>query len=437
MFDLGFNNALVMTAGLDWQPTIASVGIKDGRFAYIGDRPLTREDTKELIRLDQTILMPGLINGHCHGDMTIARGLGDGLTLQEQNETFASHNWFKTFLSDDDRYLSRRLTYAEALLSGCTFILENMYWSLGHRSIDAVDSIGIRAGLAEDFRPDFNHPEIAHDYAYLREFAEACRSHGIVPVLGSVSEEDFHPEVLKKIRQLAAGADMLLTCHLAETDWRLNLIRERYGTTPVAYLADQGFLGPDLIASHAVHTTMEERRLLRETGTQVINTPLCEFKISDGLAAVPEMLSAGVHVGLGTDGALWNNSIDLFREMKGIVLANSLAHGPRSLSPKQALQMATINGARAFGLNDCGDIQVGMSADFILVNFGRAKFQPVRSGRFENITSSLVFNATGEDVDSVYIGGEALVRDGRLCHIDEAALFEEAAARGEALAAKL
>lgn len=436
-FDLGINNALVMTDHLDWQPTVLSVGIKEGRFAYVGENRIYPDDARTVLNLDQKILMPGLVNGHCHGDMTIVRGMGDGLTLQEQNEAFAEHNWFDRFLTEDDRFISRQLTYAEALRSGCTFILENMYWSLGLRAVDAMQLSGIRGALADDYRPDFRAADVAHDSSYLRRFADHCRTAGIVPVLGSVSEEDFAPDVLRTVRALAAEADMLITCHLAETPWRIDLIRERYGVTPVMYLAEAGFLGPDIIASHVVYTTPEERALLAASKTKVINTPLCEYKISDGLAAVPAMLGEGITVGLGTDGALWNNSIDLFREMKGIVLANALAHGPRSLSPQQALRMATIGGARAFSLADLGDIREGCLADFILINYQKSKFHPVRTGRFENVSSSLVFNATGEDVDSVFVAGEAVVLDGRLLSMDEAALLQDIQSRSERLMRQL
>lgn len=437
MFDLAFNNAIVLTDHLDWVPTVASVGIKDGRFAYIGNQRIYPVDAKEVIELDDFVMMPSLFNLHCHGDMTLARGLGDGLTLQEQNERFADHNWFQAYLRDEDRFLSRQLTYAEALLSGCGFILENMYWSLGKRSIEAVRSIGIRAALAEDFRPDFRDATQTHSAEYLIDFAAACREAEILPILASVSEEDFSADTLRTVRRLADAAGMKITAHIAETPWRMDLIEERFATTPVRYLAEQNFLGPDLIASHVVYTSPEERALLFESGTKVINTPSCEYKISDGLAAVPEMLNAGIEVGLGTDGALWNNSIDIFREMKALILAHSLAGHPRRLSPKQVLQMATINGARAVGLDTCGDIREEMIADFILLDFKRAKFRPLRSGRFENISSSLVFNATADDVHSVYIGGEARVQEGSLCHIDEETLYLEAQARGEALAEKL
>ncbi len=437
MFDLGFNNALILSDCFAWEPFIGSLAVRNGRIAYVGERRLTKDDCRELHELDQKLIMPGLVNGHCHGDMTLARGLGDGLTLAEQIEHFAAHNWFERYLSDDDRVISRRLTYAEAMLSGCTFILENMYWSLGHRAIDAVAQSGIRAALAEDYRPDFREAAKPHDIESLKAFADACRTADIVPVLGSISEEDFDLATLRLIRRLSRETGMLLTSHLAETGWREALIRERFNTTPVTFLAEADFLGPDLIASHVVYTNAAEREMLAASGTKVINTPLCEFKIADGLAAVPAMLEAGIAVGLGTDGALWNNNIDLFREMKGLVLANSLAHGPRSITAKQVLRMATVNGAQAFGRDDIADLREGNLADFIILDWSKPKFKPSRLGSFENVTSSLVFNATGDDVRSVYIGGDEHVHDGRLSIVDQDELISQAEVRGEALFAQL
>ncbi len=433
MFDLGLTGLVIMSPHMNWEPQVGSIGIEDGRIRYVGPRSLSAGDCRELRQLGGHVALPGFVNGHCHGDMTLLRGMGDGMTLAEQNAAFTSHNWFEAYLSEDDRFLSRRLTYAEALLGGCTFILENMYWSLGDRAIDAVLASGIRAGLAEDYRPDFRKADRSHESAHLRRFATACREAGILPVLGSVSEEDFSHETLATVRMLAEEADMLITCHLAETSWRMELIRDRYGMSPVELLAQADFLGPDLVASHVVYTSETDRLLLLESETKVINTPLCEYKIADGLAAIPEMLDLGITVGLGTDGALWNNSIDLFREMKGIVLANSLRKGPRSLSPKAALTMATLGGAKAFGQDDMGSLAEGMRADLMVVNLNRAKFVPQRLGRYENISSSLVFNATAEDIHSVYIGGEERVRDGNLLGIDQEALFGEANHRSERL----
>lgn len=436
-FDLALNNACIMGDAFGWEPFIGSVGIKDGRYRYIGNRCIYPEDSEELLNLDQAVVMPGLVNGHIHGDMTLARGLGDALTLAGQNEAFSSHNWFKHFLSNEDRVISRQLTYAEALLSGCTFILENMYWSLGDAAIDAVLATGIRAALAEDYRVDFRDSTRLHSAEELKHFADQCRASGVVPVLGSVAEEDFDVNRLKLIRELAAQADMRITAHIAETKWRQDIVRERFGQTSIEFLAGQNFLGPDLIASHVVYTTEEERILLYESRTKVINTPLCEYKIADGLAAVPEMLEAGVSVGLGTDGALWNNNIDLFREMKGLLLANSLRHGPARLKPKQVLRMATVGGHAAFGTEGAHDIQVGNPADFIILDYSKAKFLPLRFGINENISSSLVFNATAEDVRDVFVGGVQLVRDGSLCQMDQQGLFRDAQERGDTLAAAL
>ena len=143
------------------------------------------------------------------------------------------------------------------------------------------------------------------------------------------------------------------------------------------------------------------------------------MKINDGVAPVPEMVKAGVNVSLGTDGAMWNNSNDIFREMKGMALLHSLTGGVRSLKKTDILNMATINGAKCFGLEkEYGTIEVGKKADFILIQTNVPHMRPLILGENETVTSAIVFNATGSDVTDVFIGGRQVVKDKQLLTID-------------------
>ena len=412
--DLEIRGAVILSSHNGYVPFVGSVGIEAGRISAVSGNSLGAAGSR-VIEAGGKILMPGLVNGHCHGDMTFARGLGDGMTLAEQIEAFESTDWFYSLIDDDIRYMSRQLAYCEALLSGTTFMLENMYWSLGARSVKAMAETGIRGALAEDVRKDFASPDIMYDVEELMTFKSECEKNGIIPVLGGLSEEDFEPGRVKRVGGIVGRLGCRYTLHLAETEWRTELVEKRAQTTSVRFLRDMGMLGPHVIASHVVHPTGDEIMILRDRDVKVVNTPLCEMKIADGIAPVPEMVGASITVGLGTDGAMWNNSNDIFREMKAMSLLHTVNSGIRAVKTSAVLDMATINGARVFGMHDeIGSVEEGKMADLILVDATAPHMRPLRVGRHENVASSIVFNATGRDVKDVFVGGRRLVKDGHM-----------------------
>ena len=437
-FSIGINNAIILSGHNGYEPFVGSVGIADGRIAHVGVKPVGPGDAAERIDASGKILMPGLVNGHCHGDMTFARGLGDGLTLQEQNEQFSSTNWFYSLITDEDRYDSRMLTYCEALLSGTTFINENMYWGLGDRSVTAMKSVGIHGALTEDIRYDFTDTDRLLSDEDLAALTGHVRANGLVPVIGGISEEDYKELLLKQIEEKRRHANLLLTCHLAETTWRMDRIRELFNMTPIQMLHDAGWLNRHLIGSHVVWATPTDIHLLADHDVKVVNTPLCEMKIADGIAPIPDMVRAGICVSIGSDGGMWNNSNDLFREMKGMMLLHTVNSGIRSLKTTDVLDMATINGARTFGLeDDLGTIEAGKRADLILVDAEQAHLSPLRLGPHENVASTIVFSATGRDVSDVFIDGRAVVRNRQLLTVDLKTIRGRVARTSEKVAREL
>ena len=413
------SGAIILSAHNQYEPFIGSVAVNGERIVKVTEELIDLEQCECWIDGTGKILMPGLINAHCHGDMTLARGLGDDLTLQEQNEAYADTEWFYSLITDEDRYASRQLTYCEALLSGTTFIMENMYWGLQEASVRAMTETGIKGALAEDIRKSFMQPDEFVEDSYLERFSALCKEKGIIPMLGVISEEDYDTERWKKILETARNHQMKITCHLAETTWREKIVQERFGTTSVNYLYKNKFLRSSMLGSHVVHLTNEEITHLSETETKVVNTPLCEMKISDGIAPIPEMIRQGVTVCLGTDGAMWNNSNDLFREMKGMSLLHTVTGGIRSLSKKEILDMATVNGAKCFGLEqEIGTIEEGKKADIILIETRKPHMQPLFLGVCENVTSAVIYNATGRDVTDVFVSGKHVVKNGVLQTVD-------------------
>jgi len=425
LFDIIIHHGIIITSETNYQPTLGNIGIQDGKIAYIGTDPLPESEGATYIDASGKVVMPGMFNGHCHGDMTILRGLVDQMTLLEQNQVLGPSAWLKNYLTEEDRFLSRQLTYIEAIKSGTTFIMENMYWGLGLSSVDAMKETGISGALAQGIRANFNVQRQYVSEEYLHDLGAYAKENGLIPVLGTVAEEDFDPDVLADITGIARKLGWLTTQHLAEATWRQEHVQKKFGATSIRYLAEHGYLHDHIIGSHVVYADPEEVAFLKEYGVRVVNTPLCEAKIADGLAPIPAYLDAGIPVGLGTDGALWNNSNDIFREMKGICLLHSLHSGVRTLSCKDALNMATIGGAAVFGLEKVtGSIAVGKRADLILVDTRAPHLRPLRMGPYENVSSSMVYNATGADVSDSIIGGKLVMRDRTILTLDEAHLLE-------------
>jgi len=424
MYPLAIDHVIILSKSSGYAPFWGSVCVQDGRIAEVRRGPVARTECVEWIDGGGKALMPGLVNCHCHGDMTLARGLGDDMTLLEQIKAFHSHNWFKAYINDDDRYYARQLSYCEALLAGVTFICENAYWSLGNRAIQAMKEVGIKGAVVEDIRFDFAQSDSFLSVDELTQFSANCRANDLVPVIGLLAEEDYETDRLRKAFDLLRGIDALQTLHLAENQWRVDIIKQKYGMTPIEYLAHNGFLNDRMIGSHVVFATENEIKLLKTANVKIANTPLCEMKIEDGIAPIPAMVKQGLCVGLGTDGPLWNNSNDIFREMKGMSLLHTVSSGIRSLSTKAILDMATVNGAAVFGRQaEFGMIQEGMKADMILVDVNQPHLQPLLLGDHENVTSAMVFSATGGDVSDVFVNGKRLVKDGVLTTVDVDAII--------------
>jgi len=224
---------------------------------------------------------------------------------------------------------------------------------------------------------------------------------------------------LRKIRELVEKSGCFFTSHLSETTWRYEAAQKSMHASPVKVLDHYGLLNEKYIGSHAVYLDEEDIALMAKRGAKVVNTPICEMKIADGLAPISEMVHQGVVVGLGTDGAMWSNSNDLFREMKCMALVHSLHSGVHTFTARDILDMATLNGAKLFGLeHELGTIATGKIADIILVDATRPHMTPLRIEEAENVSSNIVYCATGADVSDVLVQGRHLVQNHSLPHVN-------------------
>ncbi|MDF3000029.1 MAG: N-ethylammeline chlorohydrolase [Bacillota bacterium] len=422
MFDTVIAGGIILSSHNGYQPFVGSIGINDGIIVHVSDRILDRNDGKEFVDASGRIIMPGLINGHCHGDMAFAKGFGGGMTLKEQMEAFGEVGWFYADITDEERYYARMQTYCEAMLSGTTTLVENMFWSLGERSPKAFRTVGMRGAPAEDVRYDFQKSDTFLTDQMLAEFNASCKGNNCIPILGTLPEEEFTDYRLKETARILAESGVLYTSHLAETRWRYESAASRFGMSPVKVLHEYQLLNERYIGSHGIYFDDEDIRVLAETGVKIVNTPICEQKIADGAAPIRRLLDHGITVGLGTDGAMWNNSNDLFREMKCMAIVHNIRDGANAFTPGEILDMATIGGARVLGLeHKLGTLEEGKLADMILVDAEAPHMTPIHFGEWENVTSNLVFCATGADVTDVMIQGEFKIRNRKIltCNVKE------------------
>lgn len=372
------------------------------------------------------VALPGFINGHVHCDVALARGLGDGLSLYEQNcDSFVSeHRWFQDELDRESRHLSRILQCVEAVKGGTTFICDVPFWPAIDDIVTPFEQVGIDGAVVVDYRPDFlKGARFPWD-----EYAALCRhirEKGYLPIVEAPAEEDYDTELLQELAAWAEKLDTSIQMHLAETTYRMELVKQKYRKSSVQYLHDIGFLNSRVIGSHGVYLGEADRKLFRAAGAKIVNTPIAEMKIADGVAPVAEYLKEGIPVGLGSDGALWNDASDMFSEMKALLLVQRVRSGAGALSAYDALYAATLGGAKVFGIDDkYGSIEVNKQANIVLIDYLKPHLVPFYDGNVSNVVPVLVTCARASDVDTVIVNGRIVVENGQVLSISEKKIVE-------------
>lgn len=233
-------------------------------------------------------------------------------------------------------------------------------------------------------------------------------------------------DLYKEMTALSKERNIPITMHCAEVKADRDFF-DSVDHTPMSYCSFVGLLGPSIVLVHMVHLDDTDIAKLAETGTHVAHCPTSNAKLASGIARLPEMLEAGVNVALGTDGAPCNNTNDLLQEMKlAAIIHKAKSFDPTVISAEQVLEMATINGAKALGLDaDIGSLEVGKKADFVAIDMQHVHLKPYYSP-----TSAVVYSVTGRDVELVVIDGKEVVVGGRLMTMDEKEVWMEAEKRG-------
>ena len=406
-----------------------AVGIRDGRIAFIGTRhdalKFTALQTREL---PDVLLSPGLINAHGHAAMTLFRGMADDLPLMtwlEQHIWPAEAKWVdEAFVRD-----GTDLAIAEQLKGGIT-CFSDMYFFPKIAS-ERVHNSGIRAQIAIPIL-DFPIPGASSADESLRQavqlFGDLKYHPRIKIAFGPHAPYTVGDDNLEKIRVIADELDAAIHMHVHETAFEVQQALEHNNERPVARLARLGLLGPRFQAVHMTQISDDDLAMLVESNSSVVHCPESNLKLASGFCPVERLWQAGVNIAIGTDGAASNNDLDLLGETRtAALLAKAVAGSATALDAHRALRMATLNGARALGLeSEVGSIEVGKAADLVAFDLSGLAQQPVYDP-----VSQLIYASSRECVKHVWVAGKHLLDDRRLTRLDEQQLCATAKIWGE------
>ena len=374
----------------------------------------------EVIDASGMIVMPGLIDLHYH--TAVGKGLCDHLPLWESLEEF----WYPSIraLDADSAYWAAAASYLESVKNGVTTV-NDMYRRLPDLARAAAD-IGIRAVLSNDVALPEHNLDTLQDNKDAYDTVHGTADGRVEVYVGIEWLPLASPELLRDARALADELGTGIHVHLNESLTEVENSKERFGRRPTEVAYDAGLLGPDCVAAHCVWLSDTEIALMRETGTHISHNPSSNAKLGNGIARVPEMLSAGINVGLGHDAVECNNSGDMFEVMKFASLIHRAARVDASLQQApDVLTMATRNGAAALG-HETGYLAPGRKADVILVDTRNVMFTPLAPGNADQLYSHLVFAANGSAVDTTIVDGQVLMRGRKLTTMDETTILREA-----------
>lgn len=412
----------------------ASLLIEGDRIAAIGTAAgLTAQAPEaELIDLTESIVIPGMVNTHTHLFQTLLKGLGDEMVLKK---------WFTCMtgpsaveLTEADVYAAALHGCVESIRAGVTTLVDFMYAhprpGLTRKVVEAFEETGIRGFVCRGFItggaevgipvPLIETPEAALADARAQILAQN-RAGGRVQVgIAPSMIWGVEGRALRGTRALANETGALITTHVAETDFEIEQARARFQCSDTEYLAEIGFLGPDVLAVHCVQCGQRDIRVLKHHDVKVSHNPCSNMYLASGVPPIPEMLASGITVSLGSDGPASSNNHSLFQAMKMAALIQKGVHrDPTIMTADKVLEMATIDGARAVGLDAVtGSLEVGKKADIAVVGTDHPAMAPVHDP-----VSALVYSALGHEVTDVFVDGHAVMRGGRIASVDERAVL--------------
>ena len=409
----------------------ADVLVEDGRIKGVGrlDGRTVGRSKPTIIDCSGRVILPGLIQAHIHLCQTLFRGLADDLSLEDW---LTQRIWpLEAAHTAESIYASAMLGAAELLLGGTTAILDMETVRHTDAAFEALEAIGIRATAGKCLMDAPSNPAALRESTdqALTESADLCaRWHGAAEGrLRYCFAPRFAPSctgpLLRAVSDLAEKAGAVVHTHAAETLVELDIVKRATGHDEIAYLDSVGISGPRAALAHCVWVDKDGIGRLARQATNIVHCPSSNLKLGSGIAPIPEMLAAGCRVGIGADGAPCNNRLDAFAEMRLAALIQKPRLGPDALPAAHALELATLGGARALGLeNEIGSVEVGKRADLIVLDLSGPHTQPEEG----DVVSRIVYSARAADVRHVIVDGRVVVKDGALRTADVAEIARAA-----------
>ena len=403
-----------------------ALAIDKGQIIAIDDAGKIHQsfNSKEIIEGKNRIVMPGLINGHTHSAMVLFRGLADDLALMEWLTKYIFPAEIR-FVNEDFIRIGTRLACLEMIKGGTTTFVD-MYFhpkeiarvvdECGMRAVIAAAVIEQESGYAKGFDDAMTKAE-----SYINEWKN--RNNRITPAIAAHSAYTISAKSLVKVRQRARALGVPVAIHLSESEAELEIVKKQYQDTSINHLEKIDFFSGPTIGAHVVWPMKEEIPILVKRKIGAIHNPTSNMKISSGFAPVPEMLDAGVAVGLGTDGAASNNDLDMWEEIRlAALLHKGRLVDPKVMPARRVLEIATSTGARAVGLQqEVGMLKVGKRADLIQIATDAPHLTPLY-----DVISHLVYAVDAQDVRTVIIDGKVVMKERVVLSLDEAAVLEDA-----------
>ncbi len=392
------------------------IGITGDRVSYVGKSAPEGFMPDEVIDGSDRAVLPGLINMHSHSPMVLMRSYADDLCLQDW--LFKKIFPLEAELSPEDVYWGSLHAIMEMVSSGITCFTD-MYFHADEIA-RAVKESGIRACLCTGLHNtgkdgDFsNNRYIVENKRLFKEWNG--EGNGRISVyLGPHSIYTCDPEFLRYIAEVAGQLDTGIHIHVSETAKENYECIEKYGKTPVALLEEVGLLSSKTLAAHCVHITDEDMDILKEREVSIVYNPSSNLKLGSGIIPLKRVLQKGINVALGTDGASSNNNLNMFEEMNlAALISKGVEMDPTLVDAYRALQMATVNGAKALRKEmEFGRIKPGMKADLTLINLDKLHLYPMY-----NIVSNSIYSAQASDVETVIIDGKVVMKNREFTAID-------------------
>ncbi len=413
-----FNNITILDENFAAQEDMY-VAVKDEKIAYIGKE---RPDGYYGRCYDGRgkLLMPAFYNSHGHSPMSLMRGYGENMALQDwlSKRIFP----FEEKLTGEAVYWGTMLSMAESARFGIVSTTD-MYYFLDDMAA-AVSKAGMKSNLSRGIvQFDDSNPWEMVSMAEMKKAFEKYHNScgGKIKIDMCIhGEYTSKPETVKAVAEYAKAVGGNMHIHISETQSEHLDCKERHGKTPVRYFADLGAWDVPATAAHCVWIEGEDFDILKEKNVTVASNPASNLKLASGVCNVPELLRKGVNVAIGTDSVASNNNLNFFEEMKLFAMTSKMMYkDPTAVTPVETLRAATVNGARGQGRFDCGLVKEGFKADLIVLDIDKPYMSPVHS-----LATNLVYSAVGTDVELTMADGEILYENGEYKKLDiEATMF--------------